>query len=193
MIDGLVGIEQQFAGVANPDINEKLGKTAEGVFVKKMAKCRIAHIDLFGHVADFERGIGKVFQDIRHWGRHHCILRTREGWWDSARVGAGAAPIKTPQGWLEIYHGADEQNRYSLGAVLLDLKNPAKVLARSHHPIFEPVAAYERTGFLGNVVFTNGHLVKGDEITLYYGASDEVICGATLSIEDILSDILTTV
>lgn len=130
--------------------------------------------------------------DLLHWGRHHCILRTREGWWDSTRVGAGAAPIKTPQGWLEIYHGANEEHRYSLGAVLLDLKNPAKVLARSHHPIFEPVAAYERTGFFGNVVFTNGHLVKGDEITLYYGASDEVICGATLSIEDILSDILTT-
>jgi predicted GH43/DUF377 family glycosyl hydrolase len=130
--------------------------------------------------------------DLRHWGNHHCILRTREGWWDSARVGAGASPIKTEAGWLEIYHGADSQHRYCLGAVLLDLENPSKVLARSHDPLFEPVADYEKTGFFGNVVFTNGHLVDGDQITMYYGASDEVICGATLSIESILSDILTT-
>lgn len=130
--------------------------------------------------------------DLLHWGGHHCILRTREGWWDSARVGAGAAPIKTKAGWLEIYHGADQNHRYSLGAMLLDLNDPAKVLARSHNPIFEPTADYELTGFFGNVVFTNGHLVDGDDITMYYGASDEVICGATLSIEAILSDILTT-
>jgi predicted GH43/DUF377 family glycosyl hydrolase len=129
--------------------------------------------------------------DLRHWGGHHCILRTREGWWDSARVGAGAAPIKTPEGWLEIYHGADHQNRYCLGAVLLDLNDPTQVLARSKDPLMEPAALYELTGFFGNVVFTNGHLVNGDHITVYYGASDEVICGATFSIEHILSDLLT--
>jgi predicted GH43/DUF377 family glycosyl hydrolase len=129
--------------------------------------------------------------DLLHWGEHHCILRTREGMWDSARVGAGAAPIKTKEGWLEIYHGADDKHRYSLGAVLLDLEHPNKVLARSHDPLFEPTASYELTGFFGNVVFTNGHLIKGDEITMYYGASDEVICGATLSIDRILSSMLT--
>ncbi len=131
--------------------------------------------------------------DLLHWGRHHCLLHTRESWWDSARVGAGAAPIKTPEGWLEIYHGADHHHRYCLGAVLLDLDDPSKVLARSHHPLLEPAYDYEKTGFFGNVVFTNGHLVNGDEITLYYGASDEVICGATLSIEEILADILKAV
>ena len=125
--------------------------------------------------------------DLLHWGQHTCILRTRDGWWDSARIGAGAAPIKTSEGWLEIYHGADAQNRYCLGAVLLDLNNPTKVLARSHDPLFEPVADYEKTGFFGNVVFTNGHLVKNDEITMYYGASDEVICGAKFSVKEILA------
>lgn len=128
-------------------------------------------------------------QNLTHWGEHHCILHTREGMWDSARVGAGAAPIKTEKGWLEIYHGATKDNRYCLGAVLLDLEDPTKVLARSHDPIFEPVADYEKTGFFGNVVFTNGHIVNGDEITMYYGASDEVICGAKLSIENILSSL----
>ncbi|MBL7782528.1 MAG: glycoside hydrolase family 130 protein [Saprospiraceae bacterium] len=130
--------------------------------------------------------------DLLHWGHHRCIVQTRERWWDSARVGAGAAPIKTSEGWLEIYHGADAHHRYCLGAVLLDLNDPGKVLARSHDPIFEPVATYEQTGFFGNVVFTNGHLVDGDTITMYYGASDEVICGASLSVQQLLSELLTT-
>ena len=124
--------------------------------------------------------------DLLHWGNHHCILHTREGMWDSVRVGAGASPVRTPDGWLEIYHGADAQHRYCLGAILLDLDDPTKVLARSNAPLLEPVADYERKGFFGNVVFTNGHIVRGDEITLYYGASDEVICMATMSVSSIL-------
>ncbi|MDZ4682150.1 MAG: glycoside hydrolase family 130 protein [Saprospiraceae bacterium] len=125
--------------------------------------------------------------DLLNWGGHQCILRTRPGMWDCARVGAGAAPIKTAEGWLEIYHGADFNHRYCLGAVLLDLDDPSKVLARSQAPLFEPETDYETRGFFGNVVFTNGHLVNGDEITMYYGASDEVICGAKFSIGDILN------
>jgi beta-1,2-mannobiose phosphorylase / 1,2-beta-oligomannan phosphorylase len=124
--------------------------------------------------------------DLIHWGNHRCLAHSRSGMWDSARVGAGAAPIRTPDGWLEIYHGADANHRYCLGALLLDLESPWKVLARSNDPIMEPVAEYERTGFFGNVVFTNGHLVDGDTLTLYYGASDSVICGARFSIQEIL-------
>jgi beta-1,2-mannobiose phosphorylase / 1,2-beta-oligomannan phosphorylase len=124
--------------------------------------------------------------DLVHWGHHHCLAHSRPGMWDSARVGAGAAPIRTAEGWLEIYHGADMQNRYCLGALLLDLAQPWKVLARSEEPIMEPTAEYERTGFFGNVIFTNGHLVDGDELTIYYGASDSVICGARFSTAEIL-------
>jgi predicted GH43/DUF377 family glycosyl hydrolase len=62
-------------------------------------------------------------------------------------------------------------------------------LARSEKPLFEPLATSEQTGFFGNVVFTNGHIVKGDRITMYYGASDEVICGATLSIREIMANL----
>lgn len=127
--------------------------------------------------------------DRLHWGGHQCIATTRPGMWDSARVGAGAAPIRTDKGWLEIYHGANSDHRYCLGALLLDLNDPSIVIARSKEPIMEPIAEYEQTGFFGNVVFTNGHLVNGDEITLYYGASDEVICGATLSIQSILNSL----
>jgi Predicted glycosylase len=129
--------------------------------------------------------------DLIHWGNHRCLAHSRPGMWDSMRIGAGAAPIRTPAGWLEIYHGADEKHRYCLGALLLDLEEPWKVIARSTEPIMEPIADYERTGFFGNVVFTNGHLVDGDTVTLYYGASDSVICAARFSIVEILSTLKT--
>lgn len=121
-----------------------------------------------------------------HWGNHKCIAKTREGKFDSKRLGAGAAPIKTEKGWLEIYHGATAEHKYCLGVLLLDLNDPSIVIARSQEPIMEPIAIYEKTGFFGNVVFTNGHIVEGDTITLYYGASDEHICAAKMSITEIL-------
>lgn len=121
-----------------------------------------------------------------YWGNHKCIAKTREGKFDSKRLGAGCAPIKTEKGWLEIYHGATEKNRYCLGAILLDLKDPSVVIARSESPIMEPMADYERTGFFGEVIFTNGHIVKGDKIHMYYGAADEIVGLATFSIKEIL-------
>ena len=125
--------------------------------------------------------------DRIHWGRHICIATTRPGKWDSARVGAGAAPIRTEKGWLEIYHGANKENRYCLGALLLDLDDPTKVIARSEEPIMEPIATYEQTGFFGNVVFTNGfYRLDEDTVRIFYGASDEVICSAEFSIKEIL-------
>lgn len=127
--------------------------------------------------------------DRLHWGNHRCVATTRKGMWDSARVGAGASPILTDKGWLEIYHGADENNRYCLGALLLDKDDPSVVIARSVEPIMEPVMDYEKTGFFGDVVFTNGHLVDGDRLTIYYGASDEVICGAEFSISQIIESL----
>jgi predicted GH43/DUF377 family glycosyl hydrolase len=127
--------------------------------------------------------------DLVHWGRHRCLAQSRDGYWDSARVGAGAAPLRTAEGWLEIYHGATKENRYCLGALLLDLKEPWRVLARSEEPIMEPLAPYELEGFFGKVIFTNGHLVEEDRITLYYGAADSVICAAHMSISSILASL----
>ena len=127
--------------------------------------------------------------DLEQWGDHQCVAKTRPGMWDSQRIGAGAAPIKTDKGWLEIYHGANEDSRYCLGALLLDLNDPSKVIARSEQPIMEPLKDYEQQGFFGNVVFTNGHTVNGDELTVYYGASDTVICGAQFSICQVLASL----
>ncbi len=124
--------------------------------------------------------------DLSFWGKHHCLLKTRPNMWDSARIGAGAAPVKTPDGWLEIYHGADESGRYALGAFLLDLKNPRKVLARTRTPIMEPSAQYECKGFYSNCIFSNGQIVKDDTIILFYGAADQLTCRADFSIREIL-------
>jgi len=125
--------------------------------------------------------------DGEHWGNHKCIIKTRPGMWDSARVGAGAAPIRTEKGWLAIYHGADDTQRYCLGAFLLDFDNPAIVLGRTIDPIMVPAEPYELSGFFGLVVFTNGHVIDGDKLTVYYGAADEFVCGAVFSIAGILA------
>ena len=125
--------------------------------------------------------------DLRHWGGHDLVARARPGMWDGGRIGAGASPILTTEGRLAIYHGADANHRYCLGALLLDSDDPARVLARSEEPIMEPLAECEQKGFFGNVVFTNGHVRDGDTVTVYYGASDSVICGATFSVREILA------
>ena len=124
--------------------------------------------------------------DAVHWGNHKCVATTRVGKFDSKRLGAGASPIKTEKGWLEIYHGATDKNRYCLGAILMDLNNPAKIIARSEEPIMEPMAEYELKGFFGEVIFTNGHVVNVDQIQMYYGAADEFVGLATFSINEIL-------
>jgi beta-1,2-mannobiose phosphorylase / 1,2-beta-oligomannan phosphorylase len=130
--------------------------------------------------------------DLLHWGNHQCILHTREDMWDSARVGAGAAPIRTDQGWLAIYHGANIDHHYGLGAILLDINDPSIVIARSSEPILSSYEMYELNGFFGHVVFTNGHILNGDDLTIYYGASDEVICGARVKVSKILEHLLVS-
>ena len=127
--------------------------------------------------------------DLEYWGHHACIAKTRPGMWDEQRIGAGASPICTRAGWLAIYHGANHAMRYCLGALLMDLNDPTKVIARSIEPIMEPLEDYETKGFFGNVVFTNGHIHEGDRLRIYYGASDEVICGADFSVEEILKSL----
>lgn len=168
-------------GMILPPHNKDCALFGEKINGKYYCLHRPSGLDLGGHFMWVASST-----DLLHWGGHRCILHTRAGGWDSARIGAGASPIKTEAGWLIIYHGADEHNRYCLGTALLDLEDPTKVLARSRTPILAPEAGYERYGFFGNVVFSNGHLLQGDELTIYYGAADEVICGAQYSISGIL-------
>ena len=125
--------------------------------------------------------------DLQHWGNHKILIIPKTGKSGVGRVGASCPPIKTSQGWLEIYHGADSKNRYCLFAALLKLDDPSHVIAVSKNPIMQPEASYEIKGFFGNVVFSCGAIASGDEITIYYGASDEVTAAAKTSVSEILN------
>jgi len=125
--------------------------------------------------------------DALHWGGHKYLAGVMTGGWESGRIGGGAVPFMTEQGWLEIYHGATPDHKYSLGAMLLDADKPERVIARSAKPILEPEMSYEVDGFVPNVVFTCGVIVDGDKLTIYYGGADTVIAGAELSVAEILS------
>ena len=98
-------------------------------------------------------------------------------------------PIKTSEGWLIIYHGATPEHRYCMGAALVDLQDPTRVLARSQKPIMEPEADYEKNGFFGDVVFGCGGIQIGDQLTMYYGVADTSMAGCTLSIAEILKQL----
>ena len=124
--------------------------------------------------------------DLLCWGNHCCLMWPNPGHWDEAKIGAGAPPFKTDAGWLEIYHGVNRNNRYCLGAVLLDSNEPWKIIARAKKPILEPQTDYECDGFFGNVVFSCGLLCEDDIVKIYYGAADTVICYAELSLKEII-------
>lgn len=127
--------------------------------------------------------------DLLCWGNHRHLMGTRENYWDDGRVGGGAIPFKVPGGWLEIYHGATKDNKYCMGAVLLDENKPWRVLARSSKPIMEPEAEYEIKGFFGNVVFSCGVLLEDDMVKIYYGAADTFVCYAEIALDDIMKSL----
>ena len=125
--------------------------------------------------------------DLLHWGNHKCIARPRNTAYEAMKIGGGSAPIKTDEGWLCIYHAKGENSRYSLFAMLLDLEQPWKIVKRGKTPLLEPEYEYETSGFFGNVVFTNGIVIKDGRLFMYYGSSDETTCLAVSSVEQILS------
>ena len=125
--------------------------------------------------------------DLIHWGCHKCIARPRNTIWEEQKIGGGAAPIKTKEGWLEVYHGKGRDQLYSLFLLLLDLENPSVVLKRGDKPVLKPEKPYETKGFFPNVVFSNG-LIQKDEgrILIYYGACDETVCLAETTVDQLL-------
>ncbi|WP_434630745.1 glycosidase [Thermoanaerobacterium thermosaccharolyticum] len=123
--------------------------------------------------------------DLKNWFNHKSIIKPIKGTWESSRVGVAGPPIRTKDGWFLIYHAADEDNVYRLGAALLDINDPSIVLARQKEPILEPELDWEKNGFISNVVFSCGNAVKGDDIYVYYGGADTVIGVAYLNMNDI--------
>jgi predicted GH43/DUF377 family glycosyl hydrolase len=111
--------------------------------------------------------------------------------WDSRKVAAGPPPIRTKDGWLFIYHAIDEKDqcRYKMGAMLLDIKYPPKVLARTTHPILEPVAWYENEGLKAGVAYPCGAVILKDQLFVYYGGADMVVCVATAKMNEFMSQL----
>lgn len=125
--------------------------------------------------------------DGQTWIEEYRWISSRKGIWDSLKVGIAAPPIKTKVGWILLYHGVSEEDRfYRVGAVLLDLYDPTKIIARTDEPLFEPETSYEKVGQIPNVVFPCGAVVIGEEIFMYYGGADQVVGVATLKMEKLL-------
>lgn len=133
-------------------------------------------------------------------GNEHKVLATCFSGtaWEQKKIGAGSPPIKTRYGWLVFTHGVDFAGIYRLGVMLLDMNDPSVVLYRSPSPVLEPVERYEvgepDRCCMPNVVFTCGAVPMGcnesldteDEVLVYYGAADTVICVATARIGDLI-------
>lgn len=149
---------------------------------------------------DFGGGRGDIqlsrSADLVSWSAPEQVLEPRAGaWWDSLRIGIGPPPIPTEHGWLLIYHGVKETiagDIYRVGLALLDLDEPTRVLHRLPTWILGPVAPYERTGDVPNVVFPCGviHDRETDVVRLYYGAADSSICVAIARLADLLDAVL---
>jgi beta-1,2-mannobiose phosphorylase / 1,2-beta-oligomannan phosphorylase len=119
------------------------------------------------------------------------ILEPLHGF-ESRHLGGGCPPIKTDQGWLIIYHSAQETNKkrvYYAGAALLDLDDPHKVLARLPYPLISPEEDYELSGTVNNVVFPTGSAIFGDDLYIYYGAADTFIAAAKVSMAKLLQEL----
>jgi predicted GH43/DUF377 family glycosyl hydrolase len=130
--------------------------------------------------------------DMVHWGRHTVLLGSDSGW-DAGRVGAGAPPLRTPDGWLEFYHGSTRPagdgsvGAYSAGALLFDLHEPHRIVRKSPKPILVPETDFEQSGFVPNVVFPTGVVDRGETLLVYYGAADTACAVVELSMDEILA------
>lgn len=125
------------------------------------------------------------FKDARELEEYRWIT-PRHGWWDSKKVGAAAPPMKTKAGWIFLYHGVSDDGIYRVGAALLDLTNPVKILGRTDSPIFEPEEDYEKIGEVQNVVFPCGAVLINETMCMYYGGADKVVGVATVKLEKLL-------
>ena len=135
--------------------------------------------------------------DLIHWDSPQFIMGPRKGYWDSSFIGPAVPPIKTQYGWLNIYHGVDNDKVYRLGAALLDLNDPTKVLSKSKEPVLEPKEDYELGSIKGrptihnNVVYSCGATERGGELNIYYGGADQVIALATITMALLMKKMTT--
>lgn len=133
--------------------------------------------------------------DLRYWGESKLIMKPEPYHWDEMKIGPGAPPIKTSEGWLNIYHGVFptmDGSVYRLGVALHDLEDPSKIIGVGDDWILQPEESYELTGYVHNVVFTCGAVVEDDgTLKLYWGAADSVMCVGTANISELVNLCLT--
>lgn len=116
----------------------------------------------------------------------------RKDFWDNRMRGIGPPPIKTGLGWLVLYHAIDQEepHKYKLGAMVLDLHDPTKVLYRSPEPILSPDMHYENDGKPG-IVYASGAVVRNDILYVYYGGGDKHVCIAQTPLKELLDYLVT--
>lgn len=136
----------------------------------------------------------KFSDDLLDWEEKesHLLLTGTEGTWEE-KVGGSTPPIKTDKGWLVLYHGVENggQGYYRVGALLLDLENPLRILAKTPNPILEPEFEYEIKGYYNGVVFPTGNVVVDDTLYVYYGGADKYVGVATCSLTGLLDFLIT--
>ncbi len=129
--------------------------------------------------------------DMIYWGRHRHVMSRGNEWWESLKVGGGAAPIETSEGWLMFYHGvAGTCNGYvySIGGAILDIDEPSIVKYRCTNFLLTPEEDYEERGFVPNVVFPCATLQDADtgRIAIYYGAADSYVGLAFTQVDQVV-------
>jgi predicted GH43/DUF377 family glycosyl hydrolase len=130
-----------------------------------------------------------MFSDSPHfWSDPEFILGPSE-MWNSVKIGNCGSPIETEAGWLVITHGVGPMRKYCIGAALLDLEDPRKVIGRLGRPLLVP-EGQEREGYVPNVVYSCGSLVHGRDLILPFAASDRASGIATVSLDDLLAELL---
>ena len=136
--------------------------------------------------------------DLKKWTEPKVVIQPAFKWEDN-RIGGSTPPVKTDRGWLVLYHGVENTNPttrrvvYRLGAMMLDIEDPQKVIARAPNFIMEPEEYYEKFGlFIPNVIFPTGNVVKDDLLWIYYGCCDTSIGMATVPLEELVDHIFDT-
>lgn len=128
--------------------------------------------------------------DLIHWGDSELIIKPVQYHWDEMKIGPGATPFKTDEGWLNIYHGVFPTmsgSVYRLGVALHDLDNPAKIIGVADNWILQPEDEWEITGYVSNVVFTCGAIPENDgTVKIYWGGADSVMCVGTAIIKELV-------
>jgi predicted GH43/DUF377 family glycosyl hydrolase len=129
--------------------------------------------------------------DLRYWGESQLIMKPVQYHWDEMKIGPGAPPIKTDQGWLSIYHGVFQTmdgSIYRLGVALHDLRDPARILGVGDSWILQPEDPWEITGYVHNVVFTCGAVAEPDgTVKIYWGGADTVMCVGEANVADLVA------